>query len=872
MSQPELVTITIDGKEYQVPKGIPLTRAAKSVGIEIPTFCAHPKLDPIGACRMCLVEIEGPRGKLLTTACTTPTTEGLVVHYDSPRAREAREATLEFILINHPLDCPICDKGGECPLQDQTLEHGPGMSHFVEEKIHKDKHHPVSDLIMLDQERCVVCWRCIRYLEEWEFKPQLGLYNRGGQTVIDIHPGRPLTAKTSGNIIDICPVGALTNRVSRFHYRPWRLTPTATVCTHCSQGCNIRVDVRTNEVRRIVARENAAVNDQWICDKGRFAQGHFHHPDRLTQPLVRENGQLREATWEEAIQRVVDALSAHAQADPGAIGAIGSAKVSNEANYLLQKLFRTMVRTNNIDHRWGGDVLADPRGLSAIADVHRVDLFLLVGVNLAEEQPVLATFFKRAVRRSGARAIIIHPRQTEDAMFGLHLPARPGSEASVLYGLMSRLVGQERFRKQAQRLPGSREFIEAVTADYTPDVVAGIAGVEASAIEQAAEYIAASQRPLVLYGPDVVRGRWAEANAAALASLEGVLGVGTVAYLGPDANSQGARDMGVLPDHLPGHASLTDEAARQRLQRVWGDAGPEEPGLTYSQMLQAAADGRLKALFVMGADPASEGPVAAEALERLEFLVVQDLFMTETARRAHVVLPAASHVEAEGTFTNLERRVQRAPQAVRPLGQARADWQILVEIARRWPKMTAEEAEEQRKKRRRSARRALLEWEYSSARDVLQEIARAVPQYEGMTWEALGNLGRQWLADQVERRPRLHVVAPPLAAGDYRLAMERYLYDHGRILRATDRFQGLLIQPAAYMHPADVQQLGLRDGQEVEISNERERVRLALRADDAIARGVVMVPYSLPGAPAETLSMNGGPGIPVRVAGAPKNR
>ncbi len=864
----ELVKFKIDGKECQAPKGMSLTSAAKANGIEIPTFCAHPKLDPVGACRMCMVEIEGPRGLLLTTACTTPVTEGLVVHYNSPRAREAREATLEFLLINHPLDCPICDKGGECPLQNQTLEHGPGMSRFIEEKIHKDKHHPISDLILLDQERCVVCWRCIRYLEEWEYKPELGLYHRGGETVIDTYPGQPVMAKTSGNIIDLCPVGALTSRVSRFRYRPWRLTSVPSICIHCSQGCNLRLDVRTDQVRRIVGRENLAVNDQWICDKGRFAQGYFHHPDRLSQPLVRENGTLRPATWDEALQRVVDRLSHWAQEQPQAVGAIGSAKVNNEANYLLQKFFRLMVDTNNIDHRWGGDVQADPRGLSAITNVHTADLLVLVGVHLAEEQPVLATFFKRAVKRNGARALVIHSQRTEESPFGLHLSPRPGTEAVVLNGMMALLVAQERYEKQTQRVAGGRDFLASLQ-EFTPDAVAALSGVPVDALQRAASLFQASERPLVLYGPDVVRGRAAEANAAALANLALLVGRDRVAYLGPDANSQGARDMGVLPARLPGHAPVTDEAARERLQRLWGSEVPEEPGLTYTQMLQAAAEGRLKALYVMGADPAAEGSWAVTALERLDFLVVQDVFLTETAKRAHVVLPATTYAEADGTFTNLERRVQRAPKAFRPFQEARPDWEILVELARRWPVREVEESSRKNKKGKRRSRLPQERWEYDSPQDVLREITRAVPQYAELTWEALGEEGKQWPGDGLSATSRFRVVSPPHRSSDpafpFRLVADRVLYDHGTLVRTTERLSGLLATPVARLNPADLKRIGHHDEGQVQVTSPYGAVILPVQADPMVPPGMVAIAYSLPGSPAETLMGPAGPGVAVNI-------
>ncbi len=875
MSEKNTVTITIDGIQYEVPANIPLTKAMRRyLGIDIPTFCAHPRLDPVGACRQCLVEIETPRGPRLTTACTTYTTDGLVVFYNTEKARAAREATLEFLLANHPLDCPICDKGGECPLQDQTLRHGPGESRFLEEKIHKNKRYPISDLIMLDQERCVLCWRCIRYLEEWEYKPQLGLYHRGGESVIDIHPDHPLTAKTSGNIIDICPVGALTNRVARFHFRPWTWGPyprtlqmVPSVCIHCPQGCNLRIDVRTDKVRRIVARENMAVNDWWICDKGRFAQGFFHHEERLTQPLVRRDGELRPATWDEALQRVVEGLYGWAQQEPEAVGAIGSGKVSNEANYLLQKFFRVMVDTNNIDHRWGGDVLADPRGMAAIEDIHRADVIVLLGLDVAEELPVFATFFRRAVRRNGAKAVIIHPRRVEDARFGLYLPVLPGAEAVWLNVLMARLVQEERFAAQARRVAGGQEFLAWLQEHGD---IAALPGVDEAQMAQVVRLLTEAKAPLVLYGADVVRGRAAEANAAALHNLRLLLGEDRVAYVGPDANSLGARDMGVHPEYLPGYVPVTDAEGRERFHRLWGSEVPEEPGLTYTQMLQAAAEGRLKALFVMGADPAADGAWAARALENLDFLVVQDIFLTETARRADVVLPATTYAETDGTFTNMERRLQRAPQAFRPVGEARPDWAILVDLARRWPVREAGTTRRKGKKAPRSPQKA---WTYTRPQDVLAEIAHVVPQYAGLSWEDLGDQGRYTAREGLPGRQAFALVPPPVVPADpaypFHLVVDRFLYDHGTLIRTTDRFANLLVEPAARLHPDDVARLGLKPGKKARLTSPHGEVILPVVADPTVQPGTVALAYSLPDAPAETLMGPAGPGVLVNVQPAP---
>ena len=432
---PDQVNVTIDDIKVAVPAGTLVVDAAKAAGIEIPVFCSHPKLDPLGACRMCIVEFPGPRGSRLDTACTVRVSEGMVVRTDTEQVKKIREANLGFILINHPLDCPICDKGGECPLQDQTMEYGPGVSQFVEVKREKQKHYPISDLIMLDQERCILCWRCIRYLEEWEDKPQLGLFERGGDTVIDTFPGLQVDAKTSGNICDICPVGALTNRVSRFRYRPWEIKKTPSVCTLCPVGCNVRLDERAHALRRIVARENMAVNDEWICDKGRFLHQYVDHPDRLKTPLVREGGELRPATWDEALGQIVEALSTIGSdaCGPSAIGGIASARVSNEAAYLFQKFFRALVGTNNVDFPDGSAVRAQATGLSNIADIAKSDLIVLVGFDPSEAAPLLDLHIKRAVRRAGAKLLIINPRRIELAKYpGAYLPVLPGNEAVLL--------------------------------------------------------------------------------------------------------------------------------------------------------------------------------------------------------------------------------------------------------------------------------------------------------------------------------------------------------------------------------------------------------------------------------------------------------
>ncbi len=838
------VTLTIDGKQVSVAPNTLLVDAAEVVNIEVPVFCSHPKLDPVGCCRMCMVEIEGPRGSRLATACTTPVAAGMVVHTTSKQVRDVQEANLGFILLNHPLDCPICDKGGECPLQDQTLRFGPGISQLVEAKQLAQKNYDISDMIVLDQERCVLCWRCIRYLEEWEDKPQLGLHNRGNRTVIDIQDGQPVDAKTSGNIIDICPVGALTNQISRFSYRPWEVERTASVCNHCSIGCNIRVDTRTHTIRRIIGRENMQVNDQWICDKGRFAHHWVNGANRLETPLLRKNGELVPVQWSEALEFIAGKLQAvKAQHGASAIGAIGSAKIGNESNYLLQKLFRGVVGTNNIDHRDGGDVAGLAAGLPSLAGVMKpqygpnpqVDTIFLFGIDPSEELPILDLHLKRAVKKGGAKLIIAHPRKIELTRYnGPYLAYEPGTEATLLNGLLRAAAGQKEGLNSAA--VSHSADVKKWTEEADDQALRDLCRTDPAAVKTAAAMLAKSEKALIIYGPQAARGSDGPAIRDGLANLAFLTGhQDRLAFVGLEANSQGARDMGVLPDALPGHASVGNKDAAKRLEHLWECKLPSAAGKSYKQML----DGGVKALYVMGADPASERPDWAEKLDSLELLVVQELYLTETAKRADVVLPALGWAESDATFTNLERRVQRAPKAVAlPQSRAAADWAILSHLAQ---KLGAH-------------------WHYADAKAVLAEIGKATSLYRSISWENLGDQGAQWDAAPLKAKPELKEVRQKMAKGskEYPLTLVTgtVLFDGGTLFGATEKLDGVTVGPVVGLNPTDATKLGLSEGAAVVVSSPEGSLSLSVRVSAQVQPGSAWIPESLPGAPVGAL-LNG---------------
>jgi NADH-quinone oxidoreductase chain G len=836
MTNEQTICLTIDGQEIQCDAGCTVYEAATGAGIHIPTFCHHEKLVPVGACRMCLVEIEGARG--LQTSCTTPVREGMVVKvHTSPAAVKARKANLEFLLTNHPLDCPVCDKGGECPLQNQALQDGPGQSRYVEPKRHKAKRKPLGEFIVIDQERCVLCWRCIRFLDEWAGDHQLDLFGRGAETRLDTFPGRPLTSKWQGNTIDICPVGALTSRVFRFEARVWELCNTPSICPLCAVGCNLVLGEKNNELRRITPRENLEVNDAWLCDRGRFGHAFVDHPDRLATPLVRRNGELQPATWDEALDLVARRLREIVEADgPQAIGGLGSARSTNEANYLFQRFLRTVVGTNNVDHL--GRMPAGATPLRSLPDLERRDVFVLLGFDPSSEAPLIELWIKKAVLRHGAQVIVVNPWQIELAAHGgsssmsLWLGYRPGGEAALLNGLARAILdaGGET-RQGAARTTNLDEF-RAWLRNVNPS----------PEMRQAAERLAQARRPILLYGP-----RWA-GGIDPLANLALLLGGAEVAFVPEEANTLGALEMGVAPDLYPGRQPFRDTQVRSRLASFWGGKLSPLDGLDCNGMLAAAREGRLQAMWVVGSDPASECRAAGEALGRLPFLVVQDLFLTETAQLAEVVLPAASFAEIEGSYVNLTGRVQRLGAALRPPGhrlgsgtpQARADWAIITDVAQRMLDT----------KRRKM-------WDFSTAADILDEIAKVVPAYRGLDYARMGEQGWQPPIREPAARRAFTRVEPesPIPNTQYPLTLitGRLFYDRGTLLSRSAPIQNVVPEAFVMLHPSDAAKLGLADGDEVTVESAQGQLQLRLKVSDDVAPGVAYAPLNLSAVPLNVL-------------------
>ncbi|MFN2463876.1 MAG: molybdopterin-dependent oxidoreductase [Candidatus Dormibacteria bacterium] len=617
---PEMVTVTIDGREVQAPKGASLLHVCLDNGAAVPYFCDHRKLDPIGACRMCVVQVEGqPK---LATSCTITTSDGMKVSTEAPEVIKAREGVLEFLLINHPLDCPVCDKGGECDLQDFSFYHGPGRSRFMEEKVKYPKPVPLSDRILLDMERCVLCERCVRYFDEVTEEGQLVLLNRGVHTMIGTFDGQVMDSAFQGNIMELCPVGALTSADWRFSARPWDMRSTPSVCPGCAVGCNVQVQTRDDRIVRLMSRDNPHVDDGWLCDRGRYGFHFVHEARRITQPRVGV-GASAAAPYADAIatvaQRLQDVVQKH-----GAhrVGAIVSPDATNEELFLAQRWVRDVVGSPNIDHR--NDLHAatptpDDWRLS-YDDFARCKVIFVIGDQATLDlAPVVELRLKKARRKSGTRLVLARGRTSTELVEDL----REGDDE---IGVIA---------------------TEALHAD---------AAVLCRRVEE--------------------RGR----NARRLVVV-------------PQANARGAADMGCLPDLLPGYRAV-----------------PGRPGMSTWEMLEAASTGQLKALVLVGPSPlrgSAEASLVQRALGSVELLVAMDIADTALTAPAGVVIPLHSFAEKEGTYTNLEGRVQRLRQALPPQSCTPADWRVFQDLANAWE----------------------AGWDYRGPADVMRDIIAAVPAY-----------------------------------------------------------------------------------------------------------------------------------------------
>ena len=682
MAETKPIHLKIDDRETEVTAGTTVIEATRRLGAEVPSFCYYPGLSLAAACRMCLVEVE--KMPKLQTACTLVAGEGMVVRTNTPQVREARKSMLEFLLTNHPLDCPVCDKGGECELQDMTFRYGADTSRFVEEKIHRPE-EKWSNLVYYDAPRCILCYRCVRICDEGMDVNALGVGMRGAHSIIIPNAGNHLDCEECGMCIDICPVGALTSGTYRYKTRPWEMHYVSSICTHCSNGCKTTFSVRNHEIIRANNRDLSGINKEFLCVKGRFGFDFTQHAERIKQPMLRKGEKLYPVSWEEAVQAAATKLKEiHAANGPESIGFIGSNRTSNEENYLLQRLARATLGTNNIDHHRTADYtgLVTALGertrdsLLTMDELYQSKAVFLIGNDATNQNPLVAWQIRTGIRHHNLKLFLIHGQETR--------LARKAQQSVVLGPVLEAAAVR-------WLATGEGNLSQELTAQL-------------GALKQGLE---AEPQVAMVFG--------ASLTGAAIANLVafGSKLPGKVRYmaLGDYANSRGAADLGLLPDRLPGYAYLDDRGAVEVFEKHWGRKLSSKPGMTAPQMVEAAQAGTLHALYVVGANPLAHYGTLGFGRGKVQLLIAHDLFLTETSLQADIVFPAASAYEKDGSVTNTAGEIQLLHKAAEVMG-ARTDFDLLRILSHQLEKLGLGKA-----------------FHFKNPAEVFEEIRKVVPAY-----------------------------------------------------------------------------------------------------------------------------------------------
>ena len=850
------VAVEINGIEFIARKGELLIDAAERAGTYIPRFCYHERMKPVGMCRMCLVEVDTGRGPALQPSCMIECTPGMKADTESAVTKKAQDGVLEFLLANHPLDCPVCDKGGECPLQDQTMAYGPGESRFIEEKRHNEKPIPISDLVLLDRERCILCDRCTRFAKDVAGDPLIHFIHRGNNTEVNTFPDEPFASYFSGNTVQICPVGALTATTYRFKARPWDLETTESTCQTCSVGCRISIDSSRDQVQRFAGVDIDPVNWGWLCDKGRFSSQVVTSDARLSEPLVRDGSNLVAAKWSDALNRFASALDNASSAQ--SIGVIGGSRLTNEDAYAWSKLFKGVLATDNVDAQLGDGLPAHAvLGLPA-ATIDEVcapgGTVLLLGPDVKEELPVLFLRLRHAAVEDRVTLIEVSPRSSGlTSLTKASVHPRPGETAHVVAALMgSAAIDREIAGVSIGELDAARNLLNAAAGPIT--VVLGRASLaEASSVTVAAASTVLAARP----------------DTTFLSALR-------------RSNVRGALDMGLAPGLLPGRVTLDD--AREWYSEIW-PALPVAEGLDTEGILRAAADGRIDVLVLLGADPLADFPdadLAERGLTGARTVLAVDTALNASSKRADVVLAAAGFAEKAGTTTNIEGRVSTLSQRVTPPGTARADWMLAAEVSSRLGTDLGFENFTDVLAEISAVAPAYLALDQAIAEgspdgvllpldvvvitdeddddlvivdetvtmsedgasvdvtaDVVDDNAEDVGDVEGLIeliaddFDVAGSL-----PPFVRFAPVTNIAPPPVDSYGFRLVASRKLYDQGTLVQSAPALAPLAPGSTVSLNPWEFDRLGVAEGGRAVVRTAKASVKVVVRSDSGVPRGV----------------------------------
>ncbi|MEA4926681.1 MAG: formate dehydrogenase subunit alpha [Syntrophomonadaceae bacterium] len=857
----ELIKLIINGKEAEAPAGSTVLQAAEKAGIDIPRLCYDPELSPLGACRLCVVEVEGNR--LLPAACVTPVMQGMVVNTESPAVVEARKTILELLIANHPLECMTCDKLGDCKLAEYAYRYGIKESPFEGEK-HEYAIDDDNPFIIRDLNKCILCGACVRACEEMTGKDNLSYLNRGfnrkATTAGDVSYLES-DCVFCGQCVAVCPTGALTEKTMAGKARRWEIERVQTTCPFCGTGCNFDLAVKDKKVIGVLSNPDAPVNGRRLCVKGRFGWDYIYSDKRLQEPLIKKNGKFEPASWEEAFNLIAQKFNENkAKNGPDSFAALSSARCNNEASYLVQKFTRAHLGTNNVDHcarvchapSVAG--LANSFGSGAMTNVfsevtNDAQLLFLIGINPTEAYPVAGYIMRQAVR-NGCKLVVCDPRRTElAAEADIWLQQKHGTDIPLLNGLMHIIIKEGlEDKKFIEECTENYEEMKKVAAEYTPERVSEITGVAVEDLYRVARLYATTDRAMAFYSLGITehicgtRNVMSIANLAMLTGHLGRPGVGVCPIRGQN-NVQGACDMGALPICYSGYQSVTDQAAREKMEKAWGATLPDKVGLKIPEMFDAAVQGKIKVMYILGENPVltdSNANHVKKALESLDFLVVQELFLTETAEFADVVLPGASFAESDGTFTNTERRPQRIRQAIEPLpGQTDCETICQMSTAMGYP------------------------MSYNSAADIWAEMASLTPSMAGISYERLEKESVHWPCTSPDHpgtpilhigkftrglggfQPNQHIPPGEMPDEDYPILLctGRVMQHYNVTTQYSPGLKSVWPIEMTEVHPQEAARLGLVTGSKFRVTSRRGSVVTNAWVTDRVQPGVIWMSH-----------------------------
>ncbi|MDP1854137.1 MAG: formate dehydrogenase subunit alpha [Candidatus Omnitrophota bacterium] len=870
-------TVYINGKKVIVSSHMTILKAAKSAGFSIPHLCNDKRLEPYGACRMCIVEIKGVNG--FVAACHTKVRDGMEITTDSEDIRAKRKFILELLLSDHPRDCVICDSDGNCKLQRYAYEYGVELDKYNGETHSFEKVNDANLLVHRDPAKCILCGRCVRICDEVVGAEAIDFANRGfkAQIATPYHVSLlDTTCELCGQCVSSCPTGSLSEKMAIGKGRAYNLKKVRTTCPYCGVGCTFDINVNDKgKIIKITSETGSVPNNGNLCVKGRFAYDFIEHPERLRKPLMKKGDKLVEVEWDEAISTAcTKMLAIKEKYGAESLGFVSSCRCTNEENYLMQKLARAVFGSANIDQCARTCHAPTVAGLSmsfgsgamtnSIEEISAMDLIFVIGSNPTEAHPIIGMEMKRAMRR-GAQLIVVDPRRTWMAeRASVHLALKPGTDVPLMNAMMHTIISEDIYDKEfVQKRTEDFDKLKEMVLTWPPERAALLCQVEAEDIKKAARMYAKADKAGIFYtlgltehicGTDNVRST---ANLAMLTGHIGRESTGVNPLRGQN-NVQGGCDMGALPDVFSGYQKVEDPAINEKFSKAYGVKLPDKKGYTITDMIEKADEGKIKALFIMGEDNLMSEPdsgLVKQAFEKLELLIVQDIFLSETAKIADVVFAASSYAEKDGTFTNTERRVQRVRKAIEPVGDSRPDWQILCNIAKEvgYDKMT-----------------------YNHPSQIWDEMAQLTPIFAGVSYERIEKIGLQWPCFDFDHCGTKFLHEGNFTRGkgkffalDYRppaeepndeypfyLTTGRILY-HYNVGTMTLRSKGTLQKaPENFceLNFHDAQKIGVRDGEKVKIITRRGELTVKANVGEKVRRGRLWMPFHYPDSPTNLLT------------------